>query len=590
MSAILTILGIGLLLLIHEGGHYLAARAVGIRVKVFALGFGPRLFGWQRNGTDFRISLLPLGGYVQVAGSDPSRPPRPGDLFYAGPAQRLLFYSGGILANFAFAFLLIPILFSIGIPFVSPTIGSVASNSPAWQAGLRPDDIVQSIGEREIHGFRHISSGIALAEREELLLVNIIRNEQPQQIYLAPEFDSQRGFSTIGVGPAFSLSLAASSPLHSELKEFDTMTSINGHSLSSSLTTQLALESLSNAGSSFAITAVNPQGVQHTFTFQSADYFSDIDGPPQLGVTVLSQQVEAVRGDLAQHLSVGDTIKKVNGAEVTSQSELVAAVNLSQESELRIELVNSAGELQTIVLSAISPAVAASSISLTQNDVLAFTVHPLSAAAAAGLATGCSIIRADNTAIQKMDDLRTVIANSADNSAIDFQVIQPGGSEASIYAVQPAPIPQLDIGLMMATKPTDVVARNPLHAIQLGYQEALAMIGEVTTTAKRLFTGEVASKNMGGIISIGVMTNSFASQGMVALLFFLCLISVNLAVLNFLPIPALDGGHILFALYEIITRRKVSLQVQNVFQVVGVILVLSLLVFVTTNDIQRLLG
>ena len=115
------------------------------------------------------------------------------------------------------------------------------------------------------------------------------------------------------------------------------------------------------------------------------------------------------------------------------------------------------------------------------------------------------------------------------------------------------------------------------------------MIGEVATTAKRLFTGEVASKNMGGIISIGVMTNTFASQGLISLLFFLCLISVNLGVLNFIPIPALDGGHIVFALYEIVTRRKVSIGVQNVFQIVGVVLVLSLLVFVTSNDIQRLL-
>jgi len=94
---------------------------------------------------------------------------------------------------------------------------------------------------------------------------------------------------------------------------------------------------------------------------------------------------------------------------------------------------------------------------------------------------------------------------------------------------------------------------------------------------------------MGGIISIGVMTNSFASQGLVSLFFFLCLISVNLGVLNFIPIPALDGGHILFALYEIVSGRKVSVAVQNIFQIIGVVLVLSLLVFVTSNDIQRLL-
>jgi regulator of sigma E protease len=168
-------------------------------------------------------------------------------------------------------------------------------------------------------------------------------------------------------------------------------------------------------------------------------------------------------------------------------------------------------------------------------------------------------------------------------------VLQADSQSAVDIDVTPAPIPQLDFGLMLSPKPTTVVARQPFHAIALGFREAKSMIGEVATTAKRLFTGEVASKNMGGIISIGVMTNTFASQGLVSLLFFLCLISVNLGVLNFIPIPALDGGHIVFALYEIVTRRKVSLVVQNVFQIVGVVLVLSLLVFVTSNDIQRLL-
>ncbi|MHC4380013.1 MAG: site-2 protease family protein, partial [Planctomycetota bacterium] len=105
MAILFTILGIGLLLLLHEAGHYYAARAVGIRVKVFSLGFGHRIFGWHRNGCDFRLAWIPLGGYVRVAGEDPNVTPQPGDLFYASAPRRLLFYSGGILINFLFAFL-----------------------------------------------------------------------------------------------------------------------------------------------------------------------------------------------------------------------------------------------------------------------------------------------------------------------------------------------------------------------------------------------------------------------------------------------------------------------------------------------------
>jgi len=99
----------------------------------------------------------------------------------------------------------------------------------------------------------------------------------------------------------------------------------------------------------------------------------------------------------------------------------------------------------------------------------------------------------------------------------------------------------------------------------------------------------MSGSSLGGIISIGTVTHSFAGMGLIPLLFFLCLISVNLGVLNLLPIPALDGGHILFALFEMIFRRPVSVAVQNVFNVVGVFLVLGMLIFVTMMDINRLM-
>jgi regulator of sigma E protease len=589
MSIILTILGIGLLLLIHEGGHYFAARAVGIRVKVFALGFGPRLFGWHRNGTDFRVSLLPLGGYVQVAGDDPSRPPRPGDLFYANAPQRLLFYAGGILANLAFAFIIIPVLFSVGVPFVSPTVGSVQDSSPAWQAGVLPDDIVQNIDGREVHGFRHISSGIALASRDSRLDVTVLRDGAPLTLVLNPEFNTAKGFSTIGIGPAFVLQLSAASEISAKLKGFGHLVAINGHSLSTAMGTQLALFSLTDGAETFSLTASDSTQTEQTFEFTATDYYNtSASTVPQLGVTVLAQQIATVRGSLADFLKEGDQIIEANGKHISQQSKLLAVVALNESQPLSLKVRDSEQVVRSIVIPAITALQLQHDLALTLNDKLAFEVHPLSAAYAAGLRSGCSILRADQSAIQKMSDLREVIGKSVAGEEIVFSVLQPQATTAVNIAVIPAPIPQLDFGLMLSSKPTTVIARNPLHAIKLGYQEAKAMVVEVTTTAKRLFTGEVASKNMGGIISIGVMTNSFASQGLVSLLFFLCLISVNLAILNLLPIPALDGGHILFALYEIITRRKVSVRVQNVFQLVGVILVLSMLVFVTTNDIQRL--
>ena len=590
MSVILTIFGIGLLLVIHEGGHYFAARAVGIRVKVFAIGFGPRLFGWQRNGTDFRVSLLPLGGYVQVSGDDPSRPPRPGDLFYASAKQRLLFYAGGIMANFLFAFLIIPVLFFVGVPFVSPTVGAVSPDSPAWSAGMLPDDVVLSINEREVHGFRHISSGIALAERDTSLDIVVKRDGERVNLKLQPLFDEEKGFSTIGIAPAYDLSLAPDSDIAKVMGEYSQLVAINGLEISNALGSQLALLSLGDGRSNFVLSGLNTNNQRRDFTFESSDYVnSTLDAPAQLGVTVLAQQVSVARGIFSETLVAGDRIVAINDQPLSKQSDLLEAISLTDSETLTLSVVDTQNDMRQVRVPSTSAHQLLQDLALVTNDDMAFYVHPQSAAFAAGLRTGCSILRANDVAIQKMSDLRSVISSNTEGHSINFTVLQNGSDEPTEIAVTPAAIPQLDFGLMLMTKSTTVVARQPLHAISLGFREAKAMISEVATTAKRLFTGEVASKNMGGIISIGVMTNSFASQGLVSLFFFLCLISVNLGVLNFIPIPALDGGHILFALYEIVSGRKVSVAMQNIFQIIGVVLVLSMLVFVTSNDIQRLL-
>jgi regulator of sigma E protease len=590
MSVILTIFGIGLLLVIHEGGHYFAARAVGIRVKVFAIGFGPRLFGWQRNGTDFRVSLLPLGGYVQVSGDDPSRPPRPGDLFYASAKQRLLFYAGGIMANFLFAFLIIPVLFFVGVPFVSPTVGAVSPDSPAWNAGMLPDDVVLSINEREVHGFRHISSGIALAERDTSLDIVVMRDGERINLNLQPQFDEEKGFSTIGIAPAYDLSLAPDSDISQAMGEYSQLVAINGLEISNALGSQLALLSLGDGRSDFVLSGLNADNQRRDFTFQSSDYVNlTLAAPAQLGVTVLAQQVSVARGMLSDILAAGDKIVAINDHPLSKQSDLLEAISITGSETLTLSVVDTQNNLRQVRVPPTTAHQLLQDLALVPNDDMAFYVHPQSAAFAAGLRTGCSILRANDVAIQKMSDLRSVIGSNTEGQSINFIVLQNDSDEPTEIGVTPAAIPQLDLGLMLMMKPTTVVARQPLHAISLGFREAKAMVSEVATTAKRLFTGEVASKNMGGIISIGVMTNSFASQGLVSLFFFLCLISVNLGVLNFIPIPALDGGHILFALYEIVSGRKVSVAVQNIFQIIGVVLVLSLLVFVTSNDIQRLL-
>lgn len=145
-TLLLTVVVFGVLIFIHELGHFLAARRAGVRVHEFALGFGPRLLGWRRGHTQYSVRALPLGGFVRMAGMHPGEE----DLAEVPPAERFLHKPVGARAaiifagpamNLALAALLFTILFGwVGVPEFRLVVAEVLPGSPAEQAGLRPGD------------------------------------------------------------------------------------------------------------------------------------------------------------------------------------------------------------------------------------------------------------------------------------------------------------------------------------------------------------------------------------------------------------------------------------------------------------------
>lgn len=593
MTAILaTILGIGILLLIHEAGHYYAARAAGIRVEVFALGFGPRLFGWRRGDTDFRLSLLPLGGYVKVSGEDPTRPPRPGDLFAASVQQRLLFYAGGILMNFAFAFLLLPILFLIGVPFEAPILGSVTPGGAAWEAGLRPGDRVLEVEDRTVHGFRDIATSVALAEAGESLPMTIVDGQgQQRQLQVTPGFDAERGFPQLGIGPLFDLMPIPDSPLDDALPKGAVLTSVNGVGVEQTLTVKLLLDGALEQEQSLRLGYAVDQG-EESFVDWTPEPVDTTLLPKQLGVLQMSRVIAAVRAPLDQELAVGEIILRVGDQPVRRLADVLLAAQDQGLPELQVQGLD--GSIRTVPAHPeLDLAAVAASLALEAGPEAPYAIRAGGAAALAGMQDGDQILRVDNQAINTLNDLREVVgANAALETAkpLELLLAREGSEEAVRLELTLAPVPAYDYSLAFRLREETVRSTNPLTAIGMGLKEAKAMVGDVMLTMQRMVTGEIDRRNMGGIISIGQITHSMANAGLIPLLFFLCLISVNLGVLNLLPIPALDGGHILFALIELVRRKPVSMHIQAGFQVIGVFVVLALILFVTTMDIQRLMS
>lgn len=184
---------LGLMVLVHEGGHFIIARLVGVRVEVFSIGFGPRLAGVKRGATDYRISAVPLGGYVKMAGDQPGGEDSTGapDEFFAKPRwQRTLIVLGGPLVNLLTAVTVLAGVYAVhyerpAIFDEPPVVASVLPNSPAAAVGIRPGDRILRIGVGATATWEDVGIESALASGPEVP-VEIQRGEErlTLQLYL----------------------------------------------------------------------------------------------------------------------------------------------------------------------------------------------------------------------------------------------------------------------------------------------------------------------------------------------------------------------------------------------------------------------
>lgn len=158
MTILLAILAIGALILVHELGHFLVARGVGMKVESFSVGFGPALLSFHDKRTTYRIGMLPLGGYVRIAGmvpGDGSEPDDPASFMNKPAWQRFLVIFAGPFINWLFAFLLLSAILMVGYPQPSdePVVGRIANGSAAAAIGLLPGDRILSVGGEPIQAW-----------------------------------------------------------------------------------------------------------------------------------------------------------------------------------------------------------------------------------------------------------------------------------------------------------------------------------------------------------------------------------------------------------------------------------------------------
>ena len=182
---------LGVLIFFHELGHFLVARLFGVGVEKFSLGFGPRLIGKKLGLTDYRISAVPLGGYVKMVGEDPGIPIDPAEVpisfTHKNVWKRILIVAAGPLFNLLLAVIIFFGIFQFsGLYIFKPSVGKVQEETPAQRAGLQAEDLIVAIDGRPVNSWDEMSALIS-ASKGEALTLTIRRKEALVSVQVTPE-------------------------------------------------------------------------------------------------------------------------------------------------------------------------------------------------------------------------------------------------------------------------------------------------------------------------------------------------------------------------------------------------------------------
>jgi regulator of sigma E protease len=232
---------LGFLVFAHESGHFFVAKLFRVRVLVFSLGFGKRLFGFRKGATDYRVSLVPLGGYVRMAGDTPeeNQPANPEEFLSKPKWQRFLILVAGPFMNILIAIAFMAMISMVGTEsiIIRPVIGEVTPGKPAARAGLLPGDRIVAINGEAMNDFDDMRLAIGMHGGTPLR-IDYVRNGQTRSTTLTPEREDSE-FGPVGragirpyldttVGRVKPGSPAATAGLHSG----DRIVAVNGHPVS----------------------------------------------------------------------------------------------------------------------------------------------------------------------------------------------------------------------------------------------------------------------------------------------------------------------------------------------------------------------
>jgi regulator of sigma E protease len=637
-SWLLAIVGIGSLIAIHEAGHFFACRLTGTRVETFSIGFGPRLFGWETpkggkrrftvgarrfealaHAMDVRIAAIPLGGYVKMAGEiggdgtassgavttdgtvvgATPRPPLPDEFPGKTIAQRAFIASAGVIMNAFAAIVCFTVAYGVGFPDSPPMIGDVTSGGPAWKAGLRAGDRLLSYDGQRIRTFYDLRNEVLLGPRGEEAVVEIERDGKKTSVRVTPEPEGEGGLQVVRAEPVGVLTVTATDGTKVDVGATDAVVVDGRPVVGGARAGRAILDALEVGHPSVRIERSGAAAVE--VRLASREVKEATSGPWRLGITpAWSLAVEAIRpgGRVAADWKVGDEIVKADGDPVQRRAQLATRSSWKVATVRRgaTEVELPVGASDPAAVTAWLDDVAFTSKSRDHDARIAPSgldfLDGVGPAGAAGMRSGDQILAIDGKPVASWDHILAAGKSFSDAPVrVKVQTGTEPAREVTVKPARPRDSGVSDEQLRLRSPEFHVPISGPIDAIRMGFGRTVDEVHNVFRTIVRFFRGDISfTKNVAGPISIAQMSSGAASLGLAKFLAFLAFISVNLAVLNILPVPILDGGTIVVLLAEKIRGKALPDAVVVKAQMVGMGLLLLLMFFAFKNDISHLFG
>ncbi len=503
---------LGPLIFFHELGHFLFARFFGVKVEVFSMGFGPKIFKHVYKGTEYAVSIIPLGGYVKMFGDDPfSEVPLTDEekavaFNHKSKWARFWIVFGGPLANLLLAYFLYLGLLSFGEKVPETRVGVVTEKSVLFEKGLRTGDVLVGINDEKVLSFDDFN----------------IKASKIDNISV------KRGIENVSINIDMGL--------EAFIQEFVT--------LAAPLKRPVFVNT---KGDKFYLSlSQNPSN----FDSSIEELLSSYQGTAYL-YNLKKDEKKIVVDPGTESLISSDPTKQLVGVLI--------------------------------------------GLGFYPVDMVVKSINMSSPADAAGIKRGDILIKVNGLSLNSFEDLRQTLQTVEDGKDVSISFISNGVEVTKNIKPEVREIDKKKVKIIGIESSVDYVPPKFVYAKEENLLKAFATAlnrtsdGIIKTFSgyKKLITREVSLNNIGGPLAIGKVASDSFNISLSMFFRLMAIISINLGVINLFPIPVLDGGHIMFLVFESINRGPLSRRKLEFAQRLGVSLLFLLIFIALFNDVTR---